>query len=461
MQDKLTVDHAARGTAKRISELRKLIADQEAELAQVENHVAHSNVEASDLEAQLEELRKEEVSLDAKAKELAVMVEQAQKDTRRNYTTIERKQAQVDQLNRKCDSLRTKMAAESAGKEDVTPSMIEVASYRHDITTVTDENDELQQQWLSQQSRLVAMEKELEERTEASDEMRTKHSVLMEQQRRLDGEITAKRKEAEQQERLFRQLQNELLKLNRLVTRNRGVQQELQQANVLLETDYLRQLKTEERECADMQMRLEALQEERERLLNAVIEAEEQMLLWEKKITLARETKAELKSNEGKEELDGMRAEIHRMELRMTQLERQKEELISEMERSVERREHIGTKARLAAKKPVDMAHNVKKEVADLQRKVQQATKDAKQFESHIAVVTQEQDEVKMRIEETRGTSAQAREARGQVEAQLNAGQRAKVRNLDDLVHYQAMAKHFQAAEVRKLKLKFKVRSEG
>merc|ERR1719305_200699 len=140
----------------------------------------------------------------------------------------------------------------------MTTSMIEVASYRRDITAVTEENGTLQQRWLSQQSQMVAMEKELEQRTENTDEMRTKHSILLEQQRRLDGEIGAKRKEVEQQDRLFRQLQNELLKLNRLVTRNRGVQQDLQQANVLLETDYLRQLKAEERECIGMQARLEA-----------------------------------------------------------------------------------------------------------------------------------------------------------------------------------------------------------
>jgi hypothetical protein len=115
--------------------------------------------------------------------------------------------------------------------------------------------------------------------------------------------------------------------------------------------------------------------------MNAVLEAEKQLLLWEKKIQLAKvrrscpalaaveagrntwgrgggqlppampvlagcdiissplpagesqETKAELNSNQGAEELRSMQAEVHRMELRLGQLQRQKEELISEVSR--------------------------------------------------------------------------------------------------------------------------------
>lgn len=53
------------------------------------------------------------------------------------------------------------------------------------------------------------------------------------------------------------------------------------------------------------------------------------------------------------------------------------------------------------------------------------------------------------------------KEQQAQIEGQVQSGQRAKLRNLDDLVHFQAMAKHFQAAESHKLKLKHQVRIGG
>ena len=59
-----------------------------------------------------------------------------------------------------------------------------------------------------------------------------------------------------------------------------------------------------------------------------------------------------------------MRAEIHRMQLRLEQVEKCKERLIVEMERSVDRREHITTKAHVSHKAGKNIAQaTVKKEV--------------------------------------------------------------------------------------------------
>ena len=78
------------------------------------------------------------------------------------------------------------------------------------------------------------------------------------------------------------------MKLNALIARNRGVQEDLQSTNVLMQNEFTRQLKAEERETVQLQTQIEDLHNERERLLNAVIEAERQLLLWEKKIQLVK-----------------------------------------------------------------------------------------------------------------------------------------------------------------------------
>lgn len=46
-------------------------------------------------------LQKESQELELRSNELARLAEDAQRDTKRNYVLIERKQAQVDMLNRK------------------------------------------------------------------------------------------------------------------------------------------------------------------------------------------------------------------------------------------------------------------------------------------------------------------------------------------------------------------------
>lgn len=62
-----------------------------------------------------------------------------------------------------------------------------------------------------------------------------------------------------------------------------------------------------------------------------------QIMLWEKKTQLARETRAAVDSEVGQGEMRAMKAEIHRMQVRYTQLMKQQERLIQEMEKAVSR----------------------------------------------------------------------------------------------------------------------------
>lgn len=60
-------------------------------------------------------------------------------------------------------------------------------------------------------------------------------------------------------------------------------------------------------------------------------------MLWEKKTQLARETRAAVDSEIGQGEISAMKSEIHRMEVRYSQLMRQQEKMIQDMEKAVSR----------------------------------------------------------------------------------------------------------------------------
>ena len=60
-------------------------------------------------------------------------------------------------------------------------------------------------------------------------------------------------------------------------------------------------------------------------------------MLWEKKTQLARETRAAVDSEIGQGEMKAMQAEIHRMQVRYSQLMKQQERMIQEMEKAVSR----------------------------------------------------------------------------------------------------------------------------
>ena len=60
-------------------------------------------------------------------------------------------------------------------------------------------------------------------------------------------------------------------------------------------------------------------------------------MLWEKKTQLANETRQAVDSELGQGEIRAMKAEIHRMQVRYTQLMKQQEIMIQNMEKAVGR----------------------------------------------------------------------------------------------------------------------------
>merc|ERR1711871_1449210 len=86
------------------------------------------------------------------------------------------------------------------------------------------------------------------------------------------------------------------------------------------------------------------LKEEKQELLKDIVESERQLLLWEKKIQLEKETQAALDPDVGMAESRAMEREIHRMRLRYEAIKRDQDRMVSEMERAIYKREAITNK---------------------------------------------------------------------------------------------------------------------
>ena len=123
-------------------------------------------------------------------------------------------------------------------------------------------------------------------------------------------------------------LRKDMSKLHELLMNKKSEHENLEQGNLLIENDFIHSLKDAELESLSLQDQLSHIKEEKERIIQGILEAEEQIMLWEKKIALARETKETLEKDYGEEEIQGMKAEIHRMLVRYDQLKREQEKLI-------------------------------------------------------------------------------------------------------------------------------------
>ena len=109
----------------------------------------------------------------------------------------------------------------------------------------------------------------------------------------------------------------------------------------MLELSFRAELKELETESLAAEQKVHEARSRKNVLLEEVIDGERQVLLWEKKIELERETQAALDPSVGTGEIKAMEIEIHRMKMRLEGLQREQEAMIKEMERGIAKREAI------------------------------------------------------------------------------------------------------------------------
>jgi len=146
-----------------------------------------------------------------------------------------------------------------------------------------------------------------------------------------------------------------------------------------MEDGFKQRLKECEVEALELEARIISLKEEKEQYLLDVTEAEKQARLIEEKIALQRETRAALDPTVGASETRAMQREIHRMQLRYSQLQRRQEMMVADMERNVYKRDNIEAKGKTAAGRkgapPTQAA--LRKQVDELSKKLRATTQEA------------------------------------------------------------------------------------
>merc|ERR1719231_1997366 len=173
---------------------------------------------------------------------------------------------------------------------------------------------------------------------------------------RQEGDLSSNASEIAELEGGIRKLHQDMKRLNELLAKNVELQSKLTDENFNMETDFVKKLKEMQTESIEMEAAIQSTTEEKNQLLNDIVEAEKQVMLWERKIQLEKETQATLDTGVGQDVIHSMSKEIHRMKLRLQALNRRQEELIKTMEGAIEKRGLISNRGRLTQLRGKDTA---------------------------------------------------------------------------------------------------------
>ena len=180
----------------------------------------------------------------------------------------------------------------------------------------------------------------------------------------------------------------EMNKLNDLIYQNNERQEKLTNDNFNIEMEFKQKLKEMENESIKLENQITQLKEQKSDILIDVIDAEKQILLWERKYQLEKEMQDTLDPTIGQTEIVAMKKEIHRMQLQYELFRKEQEKLIKDMERSVFKRETIQLKylPKVEKKNAQDRSSQGKlsRQIANLKQNLKHTTEQTMQLDTAI-----------------------------------------------------------------------------
>uniref|UniRef100_A0A8C5RA76 Coiled-coil domain-containing protein 40 n=1 Tax=Leptobrachium leishanense TaxID=445787 RepID=A0A8C5RA76_9ANUR len=436
LQEKMTSDKATKYSSLLAEKLQKRKLDLN-DTAQVQLEINHSSSQIRALRRTLDELEKNIQST-------MELISRSQSEITKRTIAIERKQSTINLFSKQIESTIAQIGGIELG-----PLEIQVTSLSKQIEECNVEILSVQQYWLRLQTEMVMLTRQREEQ-DASVEMLKKELTILQQKKiRTENEIEQEKNEQKDIDHHMRNLKNDMTRLNTLISKNASSKEQLGQLNQLMESEFITSLRDSERESIKMQENLEHLQGEKEKILQHLVETEHQIMLWEKKIQLAKEMRNAVDSETGQGELRAMKAEIHRMQVRQAQLMKQQEKMIRDMEAVVSRRETIVTRGRNLSEK--DRKHLISSEfrgkLQELRRSIKEIQKNTEESDGSIRDLQDSQNLLTAAIADKQHSISTLKQDSDSIELEIERLQKKKRQNLSQIVAHQTRAKHLQAVK--------------
>ena len=468
--------------------------------AQMQNELARIRVDTLNVTANNTQLEVQVKQVNEEIKEQDALVAKYEAESRRRHTEIEKKQHEIDLLNKKFEQMMAKRAGVEDLDEDAGPLEAAIVHIKKDIAAKQAESAELQRTWIKGQTELVTLQNQNAGVAEVLADRKAKLAILEQKRMRCVHRPAALTHHpappisprsshisgwTRSTSRASRRCASSGARRTTCTSRwGRSTASSTSTprssrcwpTTTTLWRPSLRRSSRGWRSRPSASRRRSSRSSRRRKvrvasppprpsprssstshpapphiipgMLVDTTEAQKQAALLEKKIALERETQKALDPEVGAAEVRAMQREIHRMRLRYAQLQKRQELMIQDMERAIYKRDNIEAKGKtMAGKKgapPTSAA--LAKQLAELTKKLKLTTHDANLSQMAVLKLQQTQAERGAQVDEA---AAQAADAEAQAAAAADAlgAQQAQARAIAlQLRHKSRLASKLVAA---------------
>ncbi|KAG2373915.1 hypothetical protein C9374_011580 [Naegleria lovaniensis] len=368
-----TIKKDCQNTLKDIEKKKNEVLEKEVEISQIENELARITIDKLQTQEQNKQLEQVLKELESELKQKDGLIEKYEIEIRRKNDEIEKKQNDLDKLNRLMEKILCTQQDENQGPLEATIKNITKA-----IEAKEKESEQLKKDWIRYQSELVKLMNRSEELSDEIKSIKSKQTILSQRKGRVDAGAIRERNQIKELTSEMQSMHKLLERLNKKISSNYLIQNSLADVNYDLENKILDRLKASEREAYSLESKIEETKNQKQAILNEMVDVERQILFWEKKIEIQKEIQEALDPTVGQEEITRMKKEIHLMEQRLADLKREQKRKIMEMEKAIEKRDLILTKGRvIQSKNTTNTKANIQREISFQQSELAKKKKKA------------------------------------------------------------------------------------
>lgn len=416
-----TLERGAQNVWSLTQDLKKQVHAQEIAMGEVQNEIARIQVDALNTGAHNKELAATLAAYEKELKEKVKLIEKYEMEIRQRHDKIEKKQIYIARLNRKYEVLTS---SSSADEENTGPLEATINNLQKEMVTTEKDVAEKQREWIKIQTELVAVTADSAAVAEEARELESRETIFSQKRLRSSNQVAALRAETKSIGHNIKSMHNDMSRLNELIAAQSALQSQLAQGNYTLEADFMHKLKGLELRSVEMDAALVRLKEQKEVIFAEMVEVERQVMLWEKKTQLEKETQEALDPEYGQPELLAMKKEIHRMRLRLAQLKRQQEKMIAEMELTIAKRESIKTVTTVSSKSSAALTQaQLKKKVVALKSELAATTKESRKVVGDIARQEEQNGVLAEELQKQQQVYNQLEDARAALKGQMDEAQ--------------------------------------
>ena len=356
LSEQSTTEKDARRVVERAREIRRLIELENTSVTNAQNEMARVRVDTLHHQSLLDGLTEAAAALEEEAAEKTRAVEAYESEIKRREDEIARKSSESERLNRELDAL----LSAAGGDASLGPMEANIKHLAKETESKEKAIKELQRRWVGHQTELVALVNENDNVAEKTRRLKAEVTVATRRRARLTENLARQKEEIKALDFAMERARGDAQRINAASARDEAAKRALVDDVMVREKEIAGGLRDMESDIVALERKTESAAEEKKRVLGEVIECERQIMLWERKIQLEKETQAALDPDVGGDVVGAMKKEIARMTHRSAELARVQEALMRKVEQAVYKRETVAAKARLAKEKARDDAKAAK-----------------------------------------------------------------------------------------------------